>query len=105
MPGGGADEKKASAVRGHISGTHEIIMVYIKCNLAKRMQRCIEARLSAIRAVPSRRRVFLLRTSLPKIIFPAPRGSVTRSTGSRHRAPIRCNNSGKQWTVGRWCEF
>lgn len=42
---GGEDEKKASVVRGHISGTHEIIMVYIKCNLAKRMQRCIEARL------------------------------------------------------------
>lgn len=41
----GWDEKKASAMRGHISGTHEIIMVYIKCNLAKRMQRCIEARL------------------------------------------------------------
>lgn len=35
---------KASAVRERISGTHEIIMVYIKCNLAKRMQRCIEAR-------------------------------------------------------------
>ena len=45
--GGEGDEKKASAVRGHISGTHEIIMVYIKCNLAKRMQRCIEARLRA----------------------------------------------------------
>lgn len=42
-PGGGKGEKKASVVRGHIRETHEIIMVYIKCNLAKRMQCCIEA--------------------------------------------------------------
>lgn len=41
------DEKKASDVRGRISGIREIITVYIECNLAKRMQRCIEARLQA----------------------------------------------------------
>lgn len=34
--------KEASEARG-IRGIHEIIMVCIKCNLAKRMQRCIEA--------------------------------------------------------------
>lgn len=51
--GGGEEEKKASAVRGRIGGTHEIIMVHIKCNLAKRMQRCIEARVEILRAVPS----------------------------------------------------
>lgn len=33
-------EKGVSRERAH----HEIIMVYIKCNLAKRMQRCIESR-------------------------------------------------------------
>lgn len=41
------DEKKASDVRGRISGIREIITVYIECNLAKRMQRCIEACLQA----------------------------------------------------------
>lgn len=51
--GRGEEEKKASAVRGRIGGTHEIIMVHIKCNLAKRMQRCIEARVGILRAVPS----------------------------------------------------
>lgn len=40
-------------MRGRIGGTHEIIMVHIKCNLAKRMQRCIEARVRILRAVPS----------------------------------------------------
>lgn len=44
---GEGDEKKASDVRGRISGIREIITVYIECNLAKRMQRCIEARLQA----------------------------------------------------------
>lgn len=44
---GRAREKKASDVRGCISGIREIITVYIECNLAKRMQRCIEARLRA----------------------------------------------------------
>lgn len=53
ISGGGEEEKKASAVRGRIGGTHEIIMVHIKCNLAKRMQRCIEARVGILRAVPS----------------------------------------------------
>ena len=41
--GWGGGKREASAVRGYISGIHEIIMVCIKCNLAKRMQRCIEA--------------------------------------------------------------
>lgn len=40
-------------MRGRIGGIHEIIMVHIKCNLAKRMQRCIEARVRIFRAVPS----------------------------------------------------
>lgn len=37
-------KKEASEAKG-FRGIHEIIMVCIKCNLAKRMQRCIEARL------------------------------------------------------------